>query len=81
MLRHVAQLQFSACLAGAGHGADYGAESAAVNESDLTQMQHDAAAVAQQPGNVRPQSLALATCNNSPVAMHDGDLSDLTSVE
>jgi hypothetical protein len=44
-------------------------------------MQHDAAAVAQQPGNVRPQSLALATCNNSPVAMHDGDLSDLTSVE
>ena len=79
MFRHVAELQVSVHLAGAGQSADDGAEAAAVDESDFAQVQHDGAAVAQQPGDVGAQGLALAAGNDPPVAAHDGDASDLTS--
>jgi hypothetical protein len=44
-------------------------------------MQDDGTAVAQQPGHVRPQGFAFATRNNPSLAAHDGDASNLTSVE
>src|SRR5580658_4344301 len=78
---HVAELQVSVDLAGAGEGADDGAESAAVDESDLAQMQDDGAAVAQQPGHMCTQGLALAASNDSSVTVHDGDSSNVASIE
>jgi hypothetical protein len=81
MFRHVAKLQVSAHLAAAGQRADHRAQSAAVNESHVAQVQNDGAAVAQQPGNVRAQGLALAARNNPPIAAHDGDASDFSSVK
>jgi hypothetical protein len=68
-------------LASAGEGANDGTESAAVDESDLPEVQDDGAAIAQQPGYVCTQRLALATGNNPPIAVDDGDASDITSVE
>jgi hypothetical protein len=81
VLGDIAELQVSVDLAGAGEGADDGAESAAVDESDLAQMQNDGAAVAQQPGYMRTQGLALAPGNDSSVAMHDGDSSNIASIK
>jgi len=68
-------------LAGAGESADNGAESAAVDESDFTQVQHDGAAVTQQPRYMRAQGFALATGNDSSVAVHDGDAANIPSIE
>ncbi|HLM79267.1 MAG TPA: hypothetical protein VK302_01435, partial [Terriglobales bacterium] len=65
---HVAEFQVSAGLAGAGEDADHGAEAAAVNESDLAQIEDDGAAGMQQPGNMRQQGFAGLTGNNPSVA-------------
>ena len=81
LFRHVAELQVSARLMGAGEDADHRAEAAAVNESDLAQIQDDGAAGMQQPGNMRQQRFARATRNNPSVAAHYCDASNLTSVE
>ena len=81
MFGYVAELQVSMHLAGAGEGADDGAESAAVDESDLAQMQNDGAAIAQQPCHMRAQRFALAAGNDSSVAVHDGDASNIASIE
>ena len=81
MFWHIAQLQIAARLASAGQGADDRAQTAAVNKADLAQMQNDGAPVAQQPGHVSAQRLALASRNNSSIAMNNGDASNLTSFE
>jgi hypothetical protein len=47
----------------------------------VAKVQDDSAAIAQQPGNMRTQRVALATRNNSSIAAHDGDASDLASVK
>jgi hypothetical protein len=60
--------------------ADHRADAAAVDESDLAQIQDDGAAGMQQPGNMRPQGFALATRNNPSVAAHYGDMSNVTRV-
>jgi hypothetical protein len=49
MFGHVAQLQVSVHLAGAGQSADHCAQTTAINERDLAEVQHDGASVAQQP--------------------------------
>ncbi len=81
MFGHIAQLQITARLARAGEGPDDRAQTAAVNKADLAQVQNDGAAVAQQPGHVSAQRLALAPRNNAPVAVNNGDTSNLTSFE
>ena len=81
LFRHVAELQVSASLAGAGEDADHGAEAAAVNESDLAQIEDDGGAGMQQPGNMRQQGFAGLTGNNPSVAANYGDASNLASVE
>jgi type IV secretory pathway TrbL component len=68
-------------LAGAGQGSDDRAETTAVNELDVAQVQDDGAAVAQQPGNMGTQRIALAAGNNPSVASHNGDVSDPACVE
>jgi hypothetical protein len=81
VFRYVAQLEVAVRLADAGQCSHHGAEPAAVDECDVGEVQHDGAAVMQQPGNVGAQSLALAAGNNPSVAAHDGDAAHLTSVE
>jgi len=81
MLWHIAELQVAARLPSAGQAADDCAQAAAVNESNLAQVQDDGTAIAQQPGYMRAQQLALATRNNPPVAAHDGDATDLASLQ
>jgi hypothetical protein len=81
VFRHVAELHVAARLTGAGQTADNRSEAAAVNESYVAQVQDDGSAVAQQPGNVRTQRLARTTGNDPAVAAHDGDASDLASIE
>jgi hypothetical protein len=68
-------------LAGTGEASNYGAEAAADNEPNLAKVQNYGAAIAQQPGDVRAQRLALATRNNPPVAAHDGDASDFAGLK
>jgi hypothetical protein len=81
MFRNVAELHVSAHLTGPGQAADHRAQAAAVDECEFAQMQYDGTAVAQQPGNVLAQGVALATGNNPPVATHNGYASNLTRVE
>jgi hypothetical protein len=68
-------------LAGTGEASNYGAEAAADNEPNLAKVQNYGAAIAQQPGDVQAQRLALATRNNPPVAAHDGDASDFAGLK
>jgi hypothetical protein len=68
-------------LSSTGQRPNNGPDAAAVDKSNVAKVQDDGAAIAQQPGNVRPQRVALAACNNPSVAAHDGDASNLASIK
>ncbi|HYM76542.1 MAG TPA: hypothetical protein VE377_11240 [Candidatus Dormibacteraeota bacterium] len=55
VLGNVAEFQVSPRLACAGEGADHGAQAAAIDENDIAKMEHNGAAIAQDPGNVAAQ--------------------------
>ena len=64
-----------------GQGADHGAESAAVDESDLAKVQDDGAAVAQEPDHMLSERITLPSGDDASVAMDDGDASHLTGIK
>ena len=78
---HVAKLQISTCPTGACQTAHDSTETAAVNEANLTQVQHYGPPIPQQPANMGAQSIALGTCNDASIAAHNRDASDLASIE
>jgi len=70
---NITELEVAARLAGAGEGADHGAEAAAVNENHVAEMEDDGAAVAQQPGDVSAEGFDFAAGDNASLAADDGD--------
>jgi hypothetical protein len=81
MLGDAAELKVAPHLARTGEAADEGAEAAAIDEFDIAQVQHKAAAVAQQPANVLAEGFVFFAGDNAPVTAHHRDPSNLTSVE
>src|SRR5215469_12201466 len=71
MLWNVAQLQIAADLARPDQGADHGSNAAAVDESDISEMQNDGATVAQQPVNMVAQRFSFSAGDNAPFASDD----------
>ena len=80
-LWNVAKLQVSAHLAGRSQSSNYRAQPAAVDESNLAQIQNDRTPVAQQPGHMCAQGIAGIARHNSPVAAHDSYTSYLARIQ
>ncbi len=79
-LWNLAQLQIAAGAASAGEQAHQHSQSAAVDESDFAQMEHDVAAIAQQVDDVQAQDFGF-TGRDASAATDDGDLPDSARVQ
>src|SRR6202035_6199029 len=77
---NMAQLQIATGGAGAGQQPHQCSQSAAVDEDDLTQVQENFCAIAQQLADMFPQYFGF-TGHDAPTATDDGDRANPASIQ
>ena len=77
--RKLAQFQIATGAARAGQQAHQHSQSAAVDESDFAQMQHDVGAISQEVVDMQVQDFGF-TGRDAPGATDDGDFPDSARV-
>ena len=74
--RDAAEFQVSTFGSGRLHQADQGAESAAVDELDLIELQHDIAVLGEAVTDLRVQSINFISGHDASVTLHDHNVAD-----
>ncbi|MGC2186085.1 MAG: hypothetical protein WA637_22640, partial [Terriglobales bacterium] len=79
-LRELAQLQIATGAARAGQQPHQHSQSAAVDETNFTQMQRDVATITQELVDMQVQYFSF-TGGDAPATLDDGDLPDFACVQ
>jgi hypothetical protein len=81
VFRHIAKFKIAVHLPGAGQCAHNGSQTAAVDEYDVAEMQHDRPPIAQQVSDVATQSLRLWARYDAAFATHNRDTTNIASFQ
>src|SRR5579872_509433 len=81
MLGNVAELQVAAGLTGAGQSTYHRAQTAAIDESDFSQVQDDGAPITEQPSDMGAQRFDFIASDKASLAADDGDAANIASFQ